>query len=64
MTKFTRFMFVPSKESSHSYHIEAQMEKDKDIVVRVFEYCFLHALETQEDDNPDSLSATEIKGNH
>ena len=30
----------------------------------VFEYCFLHALETQEDDNPDSLSATEIKGNH
>ena len=28
---------------SHSYHMEAQMENDADIVFRVFEYSFHHA---------------------
>ncbi|MDE6641527.1 MAG: hypothetical protein K2K63_13490 [Acetatifactor sp.] len=33
---------------SHSYHMEAQMERDNDIVLRVFEYGFGHAYQNRQ----------------
>lgn len=33
----------------HTYHIEAQIQKDDNIVVRVFEYCFFEAMQSRED---------------
>jgi hypothetical protein len=36
--------------SCHSYHMEAQIENDDNIVFRVFEYGFSHALRTRNDD--------------
>ena len=39
---------------THSYHLEAQMTADENIVFRVFEYSFSHANRTRE--NEDSIS--------
>lgn len=36
--------------NNNTYHLEAQMTKDKSIVIRVFEYCFDRALEDRQDD--------------
>ena len=35
----------------HHYHLEAQLYLDKNIVLRVFEYGFYHAMETQTNEN-------------
>ena len=34
----------------NTYHLEAQMQKDKNIVMRVFEYGYFEAIESREDD--------------
>jgi hypothetical protein len=39
---------VSANGESHSYHMEAQVERDNDIVFRVFEYSLNHALRTRD----------------
>ena len=38
-----------SINSTHTYHLEAQIQKDENIVIRVFEYGFYHAVEHMDD---------------
>ena len=38
-----------SINSTHTYHLEAQIQKDENIVLRVFEYGFYHAVEHMDD---------------
>lgn len=42
-----RFADIFLQISDVTYHLEAQMTKDKNIVLRVFEYGFYHAMETR-----------------
>ncbi|MDD3278929.1 MAG: hypothetical protein PHG16_08610, partial [Lachnospiraceae bacterium] len=45
-----RFADVIVVINGDAYHLEAQMSKDSAIVVRVFEYGFLHAMENRGDE--------------
>jgi hypothetical protein len=39
---------ISTKDERRSYHMEAQMERDNDIVFRVFEYGLYHAMRTHD----------------